>query len=329
MRTIWTFEKLQKEALKYKIRGEFKIHSYSAYNRAVKTKNLALICKHMAPSMVSPYTLEELETEAKKYSTRKKFDKGSRWAYSAAWRAGILDKICKHMVLGNKRWTTESIQLEALKYKTRTDFQKGNPSAYQIGFQKNILDLVCSHMIPYFHSDWTVEEIKQEALKYESRSEFDLNSPSAYSKAIRIGILDSVCVYMKKSNIVSLAEIYLFDTIKSIYPTSTRLMDRKVKIKGKPHICGFGLDIFVPELNLGIEFDGIYWHSFEGLRRSRHDWPDEDILNYHKIKDSWFASKGIQVLHINEADWIADKEICIKKCINFLSSNGLLEIRTA
>ena len=56
------------------------------------------------------------------------------------------------------------------------------------------------------------------------------------------------------------------------------------------------------------------------MRRDSHKklWSDEDIRNYHEIKDSWFASNGIQILHIKEEDWIQDKEACIKKCLDFL-----------
>jgi len=70
----------------------------------------------------------------------------------------------------------------------------------------------------------------------------------------------------------------------------------------------------------GIEFDGTYYHSFEFMRKTTHkkSWPDEDIHNYHEIKDAWFASKGIQILHIKEEDWKLDKDQCIKKCLQFL-----------
>jgi uncharacterized protein (DUF488 family) len=52
--------------------------------------------------------------------------------------------------------------------------------------------------------------------------------------------------------------------------------------------------------------------------KSKKFWSDDDIRNYHEIKDDWFASKGIKILHIKEEDWIADKEICIQRCLKFL-----------
>jgi hypothetical protein len=52
------------------------------------------------------------------------------------------------------------------------------------------------------------------------------------------------------------------------------------------------LDIYIPELNLGIEFNGTYWHS--------HLNKDKD---YHKNKSDFFKENGIQVFHIWEYEW--------------------------
>lgn len=116
----------------------------------------------------------------------------------------------------------------------------------------------------------------------------------------------------------SKAENELMGIIKNIYPKTQKFRDRKVKIEGKPYIKGFDIDIFVPEINMGIEFDGIYHHSIGGLKRGRPNWPDQDLLNYHAIKDSWFLQKNIQILHIYEKNWLDNKQSCIEKCLCFL-----------
>lgn len=51
------------------------------------------------------------------------------------------------------------------------------------------------------------------------------------------------------------------------------------------------LDIFLPSLNLGIEFDGTYWHSKEGAKEK-----DER-------KTRLCEQKGIRLLRIKESDW--------------------------
>lgn len=123
-----------------------------------------------------------------------------------------------------------------------------------------------------------------------------------------------------QNNGTSKPEIELSDLVKSLYPESHKLRHTKIKIEGKPHIGRFEVDIFVPKLNKGIEFDGKYYHSFNGLKRSRKNWPDEDIHNYHQIKDDYFKSKGINLIHIKEEDWMKDKQKCIDRCLEFLKS---------
>jgi len=60
----------------------------------------------------------------------------------------------------------------------------------------------------------------------------------------------------------------------------------------------FEIDIYLPNSKLGIEFDGIYWHS--------------DIYknnNYHLNKTEECEKQGIQLLHVFEDEWANKKEI--------------------
>jgi uncharacterized damage-inducible protein DinB len=265
------------------------------------------------------WSLEKLQEEANKFDAPGEFSKKSPSAYVTARTRGVLKQICGHMKRSIKSWTNEMLQEEALKYNSLGNFQKYSHSAYQTAYSRGILKQICSHMIQKY-VQWTNEMVQEEALKYETYGDFKKNS-LAYDIAIIRKILCQVTKHMKKHGDVSSQEQYLLDKIKDVWPKAQRLRDRKVKIEGKPHITGFDLDIYVPELRKAIEFDGEYWHSEAGLKRSRSHWPQEDINNYHQLKDDHFAIKGIQVLHIKEEDWVTNKEVCIQKCLNFLSSN--------
>ena len=94
----------------------------------------------------------------------------------------------------------------------------------------------------------------------------------------------------------------------------------RVFILGKPHIMGFELDIYVSEARKAIEFDGSYWHSDQGLKRNRSHWPQEDIDNYHILKDTYFKLKGIEILHINEEEWTNNPQVAVEKCFKFLKT---------
>lgn len=270
--------------------------------------------------MKSKWTLEKLQEEASKYESRTKFAAGSNAAYQRANRMGILDKVCQHMKkLHCEPHTKASLLTEVSKYATIFEFVKRNKSAYNAALRLGILDEICKNLDKMYWR-WTDQELQKEAFKYSTRKEFQKGSHSAYVTAINRDILQKLCVHMKKAGDISRAQKELFDFIKVKFPHIKQLKLRKINVIGKPHIKGFDLDIYVPEINKGIEFDGKYWHSTEGLRRSRPTWPAEDIENYHKIKDNFFASKNILVLHIAEIDWLRDKEFCMQKCLKFLES---------
>lgn len=260
---------------------------------------------------------EKLLLEALKFESRGEFAKKSPYAYNTLLKNGLLGKACSHMKQLPTYWTTENLKEEALKHKTRHEFQKNRKAAYNAALRFGILDEICSHMVPIF-TYWDFEKLLERALIYRTRREFELKDRNAYQAAARIGILNTICVHMKTPRGTSLAENHLFSIIKDVYPKAKKIRDKNVRIAGKPYIRGFDIDILVGKL--GIEFDGTRWHSFEVMRNDpkKRAWSDEDIRNYHEIKDSWFASKGIQILHIKEKDWDLNEEACIKRCLEFL-----------
>ena len=62
--------------------------------------------------------------------------------------------------------------------------------------------------------------------------------------------------------------------------------------------CNKEIDIYLPKLNIGFEYNGIYWHS--EMNKSK---------DYHSEKTNFFYSKGIQIIHIWEDDWVYRKDI--------------------
>lgn len=59
------------------------------------------------------------------------------------------------------------------------------------------------------------------------------------------------------------------------------------------------LDLLIPSLNIGIEVNGVYWHSdLSGKGRQ-----------YHNTKTRNCHDAGIQLIHISSADWISRQDI--------------------
>jgi len=319
-----TKEIVSKIALLYTSRGQFRKIDNSNYQWAASHGVLDEICQHMAEPKTRSYTVSELAKLAALYTSKAEFRQNSGGAYDAAYRKGILDEICNHMAthsrLGTK-WSFEKLQEEALRYENKIEFRSKHPKAYDAAYKKGILDEICNHMA--FKTYWSKEKLELEALKYNARIEFQKNNHAAYQAAQRFKLLDDICSHMKLSANISEQEQNLFDIIKQKFPKAQKLRDRKVQIANKPHIEGFDIDIYIPELRKGIEFDGTYWHSVEGLKRSRDHWPEEDLRGYAALKDDHFKSRGIDLLHIKEEEWMSNKKNCIEKCFAFLGEKNV------
>lgn len=62
---------------------------------------------------------------------------------------------------------------------------------------------------------------------------------------------------------------------------------------------GSELDIYIPELKLGIEYNGNYWHSDDFMKKQGY----KSSFDYHKNKVDFFSTKNIKVIFIWEEDW--------------------------
>lgn len=84
----------------------------------------------------------------------------------------------------------------------------------------------------------------------------------------------------------SFAEDQLFEIIKRKYPTAIHHNWGLLKENKQLEI-----DIFIPELNIGIEFNGLFWHS-----------KDRKPSNYHFNKSLLADAAGIKLIQIWEDD---------------------------
>lgn len=72
------------------------------------------------------------------------------------------------------------------------------------------------------------------------------------------------------------------------------------------------IDIFIPEYNIGIECNGLYFHS--ELKGNKNK-------NYHKIKTNNSKEKNISLLQIFEDEWNNKQDIIKSKLINLFNLN--------
>jgi len=95
------------------------------------------------------------------------------------------------------------------------------------------------------------------------------------------------------NNTISIDEKEVLSYIKSVCMESIIENDRKI-------LLGKEIDILIPQLNLGIECDGIYWHSELAGGKDKH---------YHLNKTNLSLDKNIQLMHIWDWEWRCKQDI--------------------
>lgn len=84
-------------------------------------------------------------------------------------------------------------------------------------------------------------------------------------------------------------------------------------IKGERNVLeGKEIDVYVPSLNIGIEYHGLIWHS-EKFGKDK---------NYHLWKLNKCNEKGVELIQIFEDEWLKHKDVCKFHIENALKINN-------
>lgn len=163
---------------------------------------------------------------------------------------------------------------------------------------------------------WTSETVIVEAAKYSSRTEWKSKSAGSFLAAYRLKIIDMACKHMKTLKNTHSPEKEILQIVQQHYPSAkTRRFENK---DPKYSFKRMELDVFIEELQKGIEFDSTYWHLPENIKKNRSHWDAKDLDNYHGTKDSFFAEQGIKVLHVDENTWKNDQDKAIKAILLYI-----------
>ena len=146
------------------------------------------------------------------------------------------------------------------------------------------------------------EELKQYIEKYNIKSALQLAnilqvSPSVTAKYIKCYNLLYLMDYSQ-----SIAEKEIREYVNQYYETENNT---------KKYLNGKEIDIYIPQLKIGIEFNGNYYHN-EYIR----------TLHYHQQKSLIAEEKGIFIYHIFEYEWNTKKERIINQLNNLLKVNS-------
>jgi hypothetical protein len=100
------------------------------------------------------------------------------------------------------------------------------------------------------------------------------------------------------------AENEIYEFLISIYDGKIEKNYRKFKNKE--------IDIYLPDLNIGIEFNGLYWHSEKYLSKT-----------YHKDKQEFFNELGIKLITVWEDQWNFKRSIVQSILRSSIQKNSL------
>lgn len=197
--------------------------------------------------------------------------------YGVEHNAQIPKNIEQREIGVSNRWNSKCDSIKILNFVEPSDLKKSlfvNPNTI-IKFQCNTCE--------------NIEELPSETFKW------------------RVDNISTPCIKCSGVSMGSAAQSQVFDFLRTIF-------GGEILINDKSQICPLELDFFMPELKIAIEFDGIFWHSF-----NREESKAE--RDYHLLKTEKCEQLGIQLIHIFENEWILKQDIVKSRLRNLLKQN--------
>ena len=136
----------------------------------------------------------------------------------------------------------------------------------------------------------------------ECSSDFDILTYQFYYRTNSGVSICTNCFPISENASISQIELYNF---------ITKNYSGDVILDCKDIINPYEIDIYLPELKLGFEFNGIWWHS----DKFKKD-------NYHLKKYELSNLSGVSLITIWEDDWVTNKEICESFILNKLGKTA-------
>jgi len=181
--------------------------------------------------------------------------------------------------------------------------------------------LLYGHENPQQNKEIKEKTEKTNIIKYGSRNPFQneyIKNKIKKTNNLKYGVdypQQSALIRSKYSSLhkSSKLELELLEFIKNNY--NGQILNNKRNI-----INGYEIDIYLPELNIAFEFNGLYWHN----EVNKHK-------NYHMDKTNLCQKIGIELIHIWEDQWEFQKDIIksmvlykLNKISNIINSNDTI-----
>lgn len=172
---------------------------------------------------------------------------------------------------------------------------KGNPGQSKRAYQNYILK--SDYVIPLFSEEEYVEAKKENLL---AQFKFKCKKCGCIFESYWDNGHTKSCPNCLNNGGTSLLEHEIFDFLKA--------NDIHFIQNDRKKIHPLEIDAYIPNNEIGIEVDGLYWHS-TGFGKSK---------SYHLEKTKLCEEKGIQLIHIFENEWNFKQDIVKSRLKNIL-----------
>lgn len=206
---------------------------------------------------------------------------------------------------------SEQKKLQINKKRENTNLKKwGVKNISESDEIKKLISNQLKEKLPNIHKERVIERIK--SLNFEiiniEKEIFSLKCPkcnevfsisrSLFNQRSRFNI--EQCLICNPNNNDSDFEKKIYNFIKENYEGVILGKHRKYR--------KYEIDVYLPDMKVGFECNGLYWHS--ELYKEK---------NYHSNKTDFFSKEGIKIIHIWEDDWKFKNEIIKSRILNLLN----------
>ena len=259
--------------------GYFKYCSNKCISSDIKIKN-----KKECNSLKKFGTKTPAESEI----VKKKMIKTNQERYfsNSPLQNSIVQKKSKHTLLKNYGVDNPSKSKILIDKRIETFSDNIRKKYLKVLIPYGIKDIDYKNKIMYFHCDIC-------------NNNFDLHLDLFHNRKKSSTILCTNCNPINTH--ISGLEIQLQQFIESNYSKNIIFNDRKI-------LSPYEVDIYLPELKIGFEFNGVYWHN--------ENYVESD---YHLKKTELSESKNIKLIHIYEDDWLYKQDIVKSRILNLLN----------
>lgn len=300
----WTKEQCVASALRYSRRSDWSKGDQAAYAAAKRAGWFDTCVTHMVGN--KQWSEAECFSEAKRFSSPGAWKKGSYDSYAAARHNKWSEACSAHMNKVNVEWTLDKCKAIAAAYAVCNHWKRGHHNSYSAAYRNNWLEECCAHMDKQEFISF--QECKTNAANFATRSDWRDADKASYRAAQRNKWSELCTEHMGSPHTISSVEGRVFEYVQSICPDAVR--GERTILGGK-----FEIDIFVPSLMIGIEFNGLEWHCDKRNRK----------LDYHQTKTNVAAGKGVTLVHIWSDEW-RNKEEVVKGYLRRLLQHNVKKV---